>query len=158
GPRIVAVFPVEAGSGNVKAVLIRRRGRGSLVNDRGRLGDVLVVALAVGRPVTAYPAIAVRRLGPITHNPAAALRHVAPAPAHPNEILTVRVPLPVARHPLYVFPLRFFGRRFFGDWLGRFLFHRFIWNWICLPGLRERFVNWAARIDFNTRLIRPVGT
>src|SRR5262249_7955360 len=134
-PPPVARVGIEPGTRNVKALVVRSRRTGPLVQADRWSGNILIVLFLRIGPVAAHPAPARVRIGPVAGDPAPPVRHIAPQAADPDEIFALFVPLPVARNPLHVFPFRFDAWRLLRDRLRRLHRHHIRGRGIFLPGL-----------------------
>ena len=131
-PPQVAAAPDPA-TGNVEAG-IGRLGDGRTNLDRSRrLWEILNLGLGLLSesllrrdrflPEARRPLPAALHLTPRTGHPDAARRRRSPETANPDVLRVLIVPVPVARHPLNVVPLRLLVGRQFLDGVGRLLGH-----------------------------------
>src|SRR5262249_16925220 len=118
GPPGKAPTSIKPGAGDVEVVVgWRGDGWSALQRTRRRRQVVQIVLVPVG-PEAGSPLPAVIDLLPVTRQPATSGRRLSPKAADPNEVLSLIIPLPVARNPLDV-PFRLLVRRDFVHRPGR---------------------------------------
>jgi len=158
GPQEESGFPVDPAARHISAVVIGGRGGWSLIQSCRRRWQVLEFILYVGTPETSHPMPSAFNLLPGARHPATGGWNVAPETAHPEEVLSIAVPLPVARHPLDIVALGFtIGRRFLHRFRRRLCDQRRSLG-LSLARLRVSFMHGPASKHGNSILRRRIGS